>query len=353
VTVADRDAVAMTLRLSRDEATLAGGSAGVAVCAAIRVACRLGAGKRVVTIVPDTGRHYLSTYFDESWRTSRGLLRSRHHRRKAPERVRRADSPKGTRHMKSVSGECCSRADYPCLGGCRLNRVMRRFLLVAVAAFVALGCAEQHVSLAHGSREYVPNDYPQVLKRWTRSESLFALAELDEKLTVSATFESWDFRWAYVVKYASDYRLTVEQRRELLDRTLAETQDSHEFYVALYGSNYRWTDMSKLTSAWIVRLIDDQGSETAPSKIELIAKPGPLERRYFPYTTVWRRAFRVRFPRTTGDGRPTIAANARWFGLRFAGAEGNEELHWDLETSEQQRAAFGSGAASRAREDLE
>jgi hypothetical protein len=80
-----------------------------------------------------------------------------------------------------------------------------------------------------------------------------------------------------------------------------------------------------------VRLIDDQGDETAPGRIEAIVKPGPLEERYFPYTTVWRRAFRIRFPRTTGDGRDTIATNARWFGLRFAGADGNEQLVWRLQ----------------------
>ena len=46
---------------------------GVAVCAAIRVAIALGAGRRVVTIVPDTGRNYLSTYFDVAWREKRGM----------------------------------------------------------------------------------------------------------------------------------------------------------------------------------------------------------------------------------------------------------------------------------------
>jgi cystathionine beta-synthase len=73
VAVPDREAVAMTLRLAREEAILAGASAGVAVCAAIRVARQLGPGKRVVTIVPDTGRNYLSTYFDEAWRAKRGV----------------------------------------------------------------------------------------------------------------------------------------------------------------------------------------------------------------------------------------------------------------------------------------
>jgi hypothetical protein len=201
-------------------------------------------------------------------------------------------------------------------------------MLTAVLGLSA--CAEPLVSLQGGPREYVPSDYPQVLKRWTRTESIIELAELDNKLTVTATFESWDFRWAYVVRYAADYRLTVEQRRQLLDRTLRETADDHEFYVALYGTNWRWIDLSRPTSAWIVRLIDDQGNETAPSKIESIVKPSALEERYFPYTTTWRRVFRLRFPRSTGDGRPTIAGTARWFGLRFAGAEGNGELRWEM-----------------------
>jgi cystathionine beta-synthase len=73
VRVGDKEALAMTLRLAREEAILAGGSAGVAVCAAIAVARELGRGKRVVTLVPDTGRNYLSTYFDEGWRHARGL----------------------------------------------------------------------------------------------------------------------------------------------------------------------------------------------------------------------------------------------------------------------------------------
>lgn len=205
-----------------------------------------------------------------------------------------------------------------------------RLAVLPLLLLPLIGCAEPRVYMGGGAREYVASDYPSVLKRWTREESLILFSELENKLTVTATYESWDFRWAYVIRYAADYRLTIEQRRELLERTLRETEDTHEFYVAMYGSKWRWADLSRPTSAWIVRLIDDQGSETAPAKIEAIVKPGPIEYRYFPYTTAWRHVFRVRFPRQTNDGRPTIAPNARWFGLRFAGAEGNEELHWDV-----------------------
>lgn len=215
-------------------------------------------------------------------------------------------------------------------------------LAIAIASLTAAdGCAEPKVSLNKGPREYTDSDYPQVLDRWTRSKSLVAISELDNRLTVTSTFESWDFRWAYVVKYANDYRLTVEQRRSLLERTLAETQDSHRFYVTLYGTKVRWTDLTRPETAWIVRLIDDEGNETAPTSIELISRPGPLEIRYFPYTTVWRHVFRIKFPTTTPDGRSTISPDARWFGLRFAGAEGNEELRWDIgEDGAKRRAAI-------------
>jgi hypothetical protein len=230
------------------------------------------------------------------------------------------------------------------VGRTTIYRVMRGLYLLAVlASSTSLGCSEPKVSMAAGTREYVASDYPQVLKRWTRSENLIAIGELDDLLTVTATFESWDFRWAYVIRYAQDYRLTIEQRRTLLEHTLNETQARHQFYVALYGTSYRWSDLSRPNSAWIVRLIDDEGNETAPSTIELIVKPGALERTYFPYTTVFRHAFRIQFPTISGDGHPTIALDAKWFGLRFAGAEGNEELHWDVEGPETKKAAFGRG----------
>jgi hypothetical protein len=213
---------------------------------------------------------------------------------------------------------------------------------LALLVLATGGCAEERVSLASGPREYVASDYPEILKRWTRDESLINVSELDSLLTVTATFETWDFRWAYVVRYAQDYRLTVEQRSALLEQTLRESVESHQFYVALYGSNWRWADLTRPNSAWIVRLIDDLGDETAPTAIEHIAKPGALERTYFPYTSIWRQAFRIRFPRIAPDRRPTIAPNAHWVGLRFAGAEGNEELRWELSSATAQRLASAS-----------
>jgi hypothetical protein len=196
----------------------------------------------------------------------------------------------------------------------------------------AWGCATQTVQLAAGPREYVADDYDSVLRRWTRTESLISLSALDNFLTATATYESWDFRWAYVVRYAEDYRLTVDQRHALLERSLAETEQYHQFYVALYAQHTRWADLTSQNPAWIVRLIDELGNETAPTEIKRIKKPGAIELTYFPYTTPWRMTHRIRFPVLTLEGRRTISERARWLGLRFAGAQGNQRLLWTVDT---------------------
>ncbi|HSA92457.1 MAG TPA: cysteine synthase A [Terriglobales bacterium] len=58
--VHDREAFDMVNRLAREEGVLSGSSGGAAVYAAVEIARRLGEGKRVVTIIPDSAERYLS-----------------------------------------------------------------------------------------------------------------------------------------------------------------------------------------------------------------------------------------------------------------------------------------------------
>ncbi|MEK7248691.1 MAG: cysteine synthase A [Chloroflexota bacterium] len=55
----DEDAIEMSRRLCKDEGLLVGISSGANVWASIKVAKKLGAGKRVVTVLCDTGERYL------------------------------------------------------------------------------------------------------------------------------------------------------------------------------------------------------------------------------------------------------------------------------------------------------
>ncbi|MFF5230175.1 cystathionine beta-synthase [Dactylosporangium sp. NPDC000521] len=76
VEVSDKDSFDLTRRLAREEGLLVGGSCGMAVAAALKVAREAGPDDVVVVLLPDGGRGYLSKIFNDGWMARYGFLRT-------------------------------------------------------------------------------------------------------------------------------------------------------------------------------------------------------------------------------------------------------------------------------------
>src|SRR5438552_11874113 len=74
IRVSDRDSFLIARRLAHEEGILAGGSGGTSVWAAMQIAKRLGPGARVLTMIPDSGRNYLSKLYDDNWMLEHGFV---------------------------------------------------------------------------------------------------------------------------------------------------------------------------------------------------------------------------------------------------------------------------------------
>jgi cystathionine beta-synthase len=69
----DRDSFLMARRLIRQEGLLCGGSSGAAAWAALEIARRSEPGTRIVTILPDSVRNYMTKFMDEGWMKDNGF----------------------------------------------------------------------------------------------------------------------------------------------------------------------------------------------------------------------------------------------------------------------------------------
>jgi cystathionine beta-synthase len=77
VRVSDRDSFLTARRLAREEGLLVGGSGGTTVYAALELAKRFGPEATILTMIPDSGRSYLSKFYDDNWMLEHGFVERR------------------------------------------------------------------------------------------------------------------------------------------------------------------------------------------------------------------------------------------------------------------------------------
>lgn len=76
VKTVDKESFLMARQLILHEGLLCGGSSGAAMSAAVRAASELGKGKRVVVLLPDGIRNYMSKFVNEEWMLQRNYVES-------------------------------------------------------------------------------------------------------------------------------------------------------------------------------------------------------------------------------------------------------------------------------------
>lgn len=74
VKTVDTESFVMSRRLIREEGMLVGGSAGSAMAAAVKIAKTLPKGKRVVVLMPDSIRNYMSKFLNDGWMVEHGFM---------------------------------------------------------------------------------------------------------------------------------------------------------------------------------------------------------------------------------------------------------------------------------------
>jgi cystathionine beta-synthase len=74
--VGDKESFLMTRRLLKEEGIYAGGSAGAALCGAIKYAKKLKKGEKILILLHDSGNRYASKIYNDDWMSDNGYLDS-------------------------------------------------------------------------------------------------------------------------------------------------------------------------------------------------------------------------------------------------------------------------------------
>jgi hypothetical protein len=202
-----------------------------------------------------------------------------------------------------------------------------RGVLLVIAAAVAACQSDKaaRVDFSDTPRAYVTADYHDIYERWTRHD--FALRDVEKALEVWATYKSWDFREAFVERYATTYSLSDADRTTLRNAQRDAFHKAYEFHVVAQSANYKWNDLEKSSSPWRVVLLDALGHELQPDGAIKVEKlPDAYEREFFPAKTPFSKTYAIRF--VAGPSSDFAGIKSGAIILRFSSPMGRIELAW-------------------------
>jgi hypothetical protein len=206
-----------------------------------------------------------------------------------------------------------------------VNGAVRPVLLAAVAL---VGCAtsrQQTVDFSDTSRSYRGSDYPAVFDAWTRHAK--AVQDIGTVMEVWATLKSWDFRQAYIAKYAKIYDLPEGERDTLAKSQHDQAKALYEIHLVAQSTNDRWNDLGNRNSPWRITLLDGTGAELAPTTVKVEKLPDAYESEFFPTRTPFSKTYTLRFVRPEGESF-VGPASGRLI-LRLASPVGKVEVAWE------------------------
>ena len=165
--------------------------------------------------------------------------------------------------------------------------------------------------------------YQDLLARYTERAELYS--GFDTLLFVAATFQTPAFRDARLRREATFRSLPEEKLQQQLAQEMGEAARSHEFFMGVHITNYRFDDFDRPSSIWNLELVTPEG-EVGPVSVERLGRADQNIRAYYPYMGTFWVGYRLRFPTAFPDGRPVILPSTERVVLRLASTLGRAEM---------------------------
>jgi len=210
-------------------------------------------------------------------------------------------------------------------------------VLVALALLAgASGCSQLPPPLTWEAPQFGERPLPaadpkqeqafrKVQERYSDQREIYA--QLDTRMFVGATHQTWPFREArvrYVAEFEKLPQVKLEQR---LAEERKALEEGHEFFLGVHLNDYRHDDLDRTHSIWRVVLISN-GLELEPIKVERVGRSSLPMRAVYPYMDEFWTAYRVHFARKTKDGADVIPEGTDRVRLRLASTLGSADLEF-------------------------
>jgi hypothetical protein len=203
------------------------------------------------------------------------------------------------------------------------------FLVCIFTASLFSGCTK-FKSFLKSSDPYHTEGYRAIVDKWSREARIHRGMEV--QLIASATYQSQEFKQAYIDEYAEAYGLKEDEAAKVPQAHLGHRENTHEFMLATYVPEKKWDEFDKAESMWKLYLVNDGNERVAPLRIKRLQSKDAIAIHFFPYITPWKTVYLVSFPASAGNTKaPIIREDTATIRLVIASVLGSAQMVWNLQ----------------------
>jgi hypothetical protein len=197
---------------------------------------------------------------------------------------------------------------------------------VCLLLFQAVGCLPGPVTLPVVGGD----EYEHELLRWTRKAEVYR--HFEAKIFLTATYQSREFRNAYLRKRTAILGLGEQDRLQFEQEQRKHEESFHEFFVAVYTGQRRWNDLDRKPSLWRVTLVNDRNERVAPLEVIRLDQRDAEVLAFYPFFDAFTQGYMIRFPKTSLElSTPIIDETVRSFSLQLSSSIAVVEVSWEHE----------------------
>ena len=162
------------------------------------------------------------------------------------------------------------------------------------------------------------SEYHKNLRHHTRSKGAYTIEKV--RFETQAVFLSESLRRAYVDEFAIRYRLSQQEKQELLQEQMLENEKNYTFLVFHFSNNHKLSKIEKNAHNWKVRMVQADGSLVKPKHIQDLQGDALMLSYFYPQITPWSRNYKVHFSKQAGLMNDVT--------LNLDSVEANLSFHW-------------------------
>ena len=198
---------------------------------------------------------------------------------------------------------------------------------VAALALASIGCSSGPPTVGDPAPALTDvqaeKAYRALLTRYTGQDEIYR--GFDTYLFAGATFQTWAFREARVMRQAAFKSMTKAEIEAALAKERSDHEQYNEFVFGTWVVDPTFDDFDRKNSAWRVALVTEDG-EVLPSSVERVRRVNDSIRALYPYMGQFWAQYRAKFPKTREDGTPVIKPGTKTVKLVLASSFGVAEM---------------------------